>query len=138
MVKILLLSCLLLNCNNNNSYVTVRISDEFTPEQTAEIMYAVEGWKGRVAVSNNPLDLPIVICNDMYGYAGYYSSYSGICLRTINSPCPLYVAAAHEMGHALGLDHDNTKVTIMQPWCDDLDMSKVPTKKDIENADSLH
>lgn len=68
----------------------------------------------------------IIIEFDMMFYDGWkYFSFNNSCTSACNGGFYLSVIAAHEFGHAIGLDHNGCQDSIMYPYADYCDSSLV-------------
>lgn len=74
----------------------------------------------------------IIIEFDMMFYDGWkYFSFDRACTTTCNGGFYLSVIAAHEFGHAIGLDHNDCLDSIMYPYADYCDVNLV---QDLDRA----
>jgi len=80
----------------------------------------------------------IIIEFDMLFYDGWkYFSFDGSCSSARNGGFYLSVIAAHEFGHAIGLDHNGCTDSIMYPYADYCDTNLVQNI-DKDCADTIY
>ncbi|MDI6845687.1 MAG: matrixin family metalloprotease, partial [Candidatus Saccharicenans sp.] len=61
----------------------------------------------------------IIIEFDMMFYDGWkYFSFDNACTSACNGGFYLSIIAAHEFGHAIGLDHNDCTNSLMYPYAD--------------------